>query len=101
MLSFLSNTGLIPDAVIRQAVHELGEPQKLPDARSMTTQIDAKTGATLAIHLYDQAYRPASQYFTHATSSALLRHVTHERRRRSPQSVPRSSECRRPHRTRR
>jgi hypothetical protein len=81
MLSFLSSTDLIPDTVIRQAVRKLGEPEKLPDVRSMTEQIDAKTGATLAIHLYDQAYRPASQYFTHATNSALLRHVTHERRR--------------------
>lgn len=81
MLSFLSSTGLIPDTVIRQAVRELGKPEMLPDVRSMTAQINAKTGATLAIHLNDQAYRPASQYFTHATSSALLRHVTTERRR--------------------
>ncbi|MEW2477314.1 hypothetical protein AB0875_26335 [Micromonospora gifhornensis] len=81
MLTFLSSTGLIPDTLIRQAVHALGEPEKLPDVRSMAAQIDAKTGATLAIHLYDQAYRPASQYFTHATNSSLLRHVTHERRR--------------------
>jgi hypothetical protein len=28
MLSFLSSTGLIPDAVIRQAVRELSEPEK-------------------------------------------------------------------------
>jgi hypothetical protein len=83
MLSFLSSAGLIPDAVIRQAVRELGEPERLPPVRTMTEQIDAETGATLAIHLYDQAYRPASQYFTHATSSALLRHVTHDRRRTS------------------
>ncbi|MEH1056893.1 hypothetical protein V6U89_17020 [Micromonospora sp. CPCC 206171] len=81
MLTFLSSTGLIPDTLIRQAVRALGEPEKLPDVRSMAAQIDAKTSATLAIHLYDQAYRPASQYFTHATSSSLLRHVTHERLR--------------------
>lgn len=80
MLTFLSSTGLIPDTLIRQAVRALGEPDKLPDVRSVSAQIDAKTGATLAIHLYDMAYRPASQYFTHATSS-LLRHITHERRR--------------------
>ncbi|MFJ8685478.1 hypothetical protein [Micromonospora wenchangensis] len=81
MLTFLSSTGLIPDTLIRQAVRALGEPEMLPDVRSMAAQIDAKTSATLTIHLYDQAYRPASQYFTHATSSSLLRHVTHERRR--------------------
>ena len=81
MLTFLSSTGLIPDTLIRQAVHALGEPEKLPDVRSMATQVDATTSATLAVHLYDQAYRPASQYFTHATSTSLLRHVTGERRR--------------------
>lgn len=81
MLTFLSSTGLIPDALIRKSVRALGEPEKLPDVRSMAALIDAKTSATLAIHLYDQAYRPASQYFTHATSLSLLRHVTHERRR--------------------
>jgi hypothetical protein len=81
MLTFLSSTGLIPDTLIRQALLALGEPEKLPDVRSMAAQIDSKTGATVAIHLYDQAYRPASQYFTHATSSSLLRHVTGERRR--------------------
>jgi len=81
MLTFLSSIGLIPDAVIRQAVRALGEPGKPPDIRSMAGQIDAKTGGTLAIHLYDLAYRPASQYFTHATSSSLLRHVTRGRRR--------------------
>jgi hypothetical protein len=80
MLTFLSDAGLIPEHLIKQAVHAIGEPQKLLDVRSMTAQIDAKTGATLAIHLYDLAYRPASQYFTHATNSALLRHVTPERR---------------------
>jgi hypothetical protein len=80
MLTFLSSTGLIPDTLIRQAVRALGEPEKLPDVRSMAAQIDAKTGATLAIHLYDLAYRPASQYFTHATSSALLRHIADGRR---------------------
>ncbi len=76
MLTFLSSTGLIPQELIRSAVTALGEPQKLPDVRSMTEQIDSKTSATLAIHLYDVAYRPASQYFTHATNSALRRHVT-------------------------
>ena len=82
LLTFVSSTGLIPDALIRQAVRALGETEnQLPDVRSMAAQIDKKTGATLAIHLYDVAYRPASQYFTHATSSALLRHVTRERRR--------------------
>ena len=81
LLTFLSSIGLIPDALIRQAVLALGEPGKLPDVRSMAAMIDARTGATLAIHLYDQAYRPASQYFTHATSSALLRHVDRKRRR--------------------
>lgn len=81
MLTFLSSTGIIPQELIKQAVHALGEPEKLPDVRSMAVKIDSKTGATLAIHLYDQAYRPASQYFTHATSSALLRHVTSEQRR--------------------
>lgn len=73
MLTFLSTAGLITDAVIKEAVRALGEPQKPSAVRSMTEQIDAKTGATLAVHLYDLAYRPASQYFTHATSSALLR----------------------------
>ncbi|BCJ76172.1 hypothetical protein CS0771_57160 [Catellatospora sp. IY07-71] len=80
MLTFLSSVGVIPDALIRQSVMALGEPGKLPDVRSMTEQIDSKTGSTLAIYLYDLAYRPASHYFTHATSSALLRHVTAEYR---------------------
>jgi hypothetical protein len=83
LLTFLSNTGLIPDAVLRQAVSALGEGVKLPDVRSMAGKIDSETGATLAIHLYDQAYRPASQYFTHATGSSLLRHLRGERRRSS------------------
>jgi hypothetical protein len=76
MLTFLSGTGLISQRLIRQAVAALGEPQSLPAVRTMTEQIDKKTSATLAIHLYDVAYRPASQYFTHATNSALRRHVT-------------------------
>ncbi|WP_233413887.1 hypothetical protein [Nucisporomicrobium flavum] len=76
MLTFLSGTGLISQQLIRQAVGALGEPQSLPGVRTMTEQIDKKTSATLAIHLYDVAYRPASQYFTHATNSALRRHVT-------------------------
>lgn len=76
MLTFMSSAGILPDSVIREAVRALGEPLKLPDVRSMTEQIDSRTGATLAIHLYDMAYRPASQYFTHASGSALLRHVT-------------------------
>ncbi|SBT40857.1 hypothetical protein GA0070621_1076 [Micromonospora narathiwatensis] len=80
LLTFMSSTGIIPDSVIREAVRALGEPRKLPDVRSMTEQIDSRTGATLAIHLYDTAYRPASQYFTHASGSALLRHVTAEYR---------------------
>lgn len=49
MLSFLSSTGIVPDAVIRQAVRELGEPRTLPPVRAMTKQIDAKPGAGLAI----------------------------------------------------
>lgn len=88
MLTFLSITGILPQELIKQAIYALGEPEKLPDVRSMTSKIDAKTGATLAIHLYDLAYRPASQYFTHATSSALLRHVTTERRRTIRPSNP-------------
>jgi hypothetical protein len=88
LLTFLSSTGLIPDSVIRQAVRALGEPAKLPDIRSMAQKIDAETGAMLAIQLYDQAYRPASQYFTHAASSSLLRHVTDERHRTSRPTNP-------------
>jgi hypothetical protein len=80
MLTFVSNTGVIPEALIKQALGVLGEPEKLLDVRSMAGKIDAKTGATLAIHLYDLAYRPASQYFAHASGSALLRHVTAEQR---------------------
>jgi hypothetical protein len=78
LLTFLSHAGILTDTVIRTAVRALGEPGRLPDVRSMSQQIDARTGATLAIHLYDMAYRPASQYFTHASGSALLRHVTAE-----------------------
>ncbi|MFV2125231.1 hypothetical protein ACFHWS_11870 [Micromonospora sp. LOL_013] len=80
LLTFMSSTGIIPDSVIREAIRALGDPCKLPNVRSMTEQIDSRTGATLAIHLYDMAYRPASQYFTHASTSALLRHVTAEYR---------------------
>jgi hypothetical protein len=76
MLTFLSSTDFIPEELIRRALSALGEPQSLPAVRTMTQQIDSKTSATLAIHLYDLAYRPASQYFTHATNSALRRHVT-------------------------
>ncbi|WP_426502991.1 hypothetical protein ACPPVO_35940 [Dactylosporangium sp. McL0621] len=75
LLAFLSHVEMIPDAVIRQAVSALGQPEKLPDVRSMTAQIDSKTGAKLAIVLYDMVYRPASHFFTHATNSALQRHV--------------------------
>ncbi|GAA1810850.1 hypothetical protein GCM10009682_35550 [Luedemannella flava] len=88
MLTFLSAAGLIPDALIKQAVAALGEPGKLPDVRAMTQQIDAATSARLAAHMYDLAYRPASQYFTHATSSALLRHVTSKRRRTTRPTNP-------------
>ncbi|MFF0123830.1 hypothetical protein ACFYP7_31630 [Micromonospora arida] len=80
LLTFMSSAGILPDSVIREAVRALGEPRKLPDVRSMTEQIDSRTGATLAVHLYDTAYRPASQYFTHASGAALLRHVTAEYR---------------------
>lgn len=80
LLTFMSSAGILPDSVIREAVRALGQPRKLPDVRSMTEQIDSQTGATLAIHLYDTAYRPASQYFTHASGAALLRHVTAEYR---------------------
>ncbi|MFI5851533.1 hypothetical protein ACIA7R_27500 [Micromonospora chalcea] len=80
LLTFMSSAGILSDSVIREAVRALGEPRKLPDVRSMTEQIDSRTGATLAIHLYDTAYRPASHYFTHASGAALLRHVTAEYR---------------------
>ncbi|WP_285691926.1 hypothetical protein [Actinoplanes sp. NBRC 103695] len=76
MLTFLSSAGLVPQDLIRQAVGALGEPGRLPDVRSMAQLVDSKTGASLGIHLYDAAYRPASHYFTHATGAALLRHVT-------------------------
>lgn len=82
LLTFVSSTDFIPDDVIRQAVRALGEPERLPDVRQMATQIDKKTGAKLAVYLYDLAYRPASQYFTHASGSALLRHVNRKRRRK-------------------
>lgn len=88
MLTFLSTAGLIPETLIRQAVRGLGEPEALPDVRSMAAQIDANTNATLAIHLYDGVYRPASKYFTHATSSSLLRHVTSNRHRTTRPANP-------------
>lgn len=75
MLTFLSGTGLISQQLIRQAVSALGEPQKLPPVASMAEQINAEIDAKAVIYLYDVAYRPASQYFTHATNSALRRHV--------------------------
>ncbi|WP_239120587.1 hypothetical protein [Catellatospora chokoriensis] len=81
MLAFLSSAGLIPDTLIRQAVRTLGEPEKLLDVRSMAAQIDAATSGSLAVALYDGVYRHASHYFTHATSSSLLRHVTSGHRR--------------------
>ncbi|MEV4708183.1 hypothetical protein [Actinoplanes sp. NPDC049316] len=76
MLTFLSGTGLISQQLIRQSVSALGEPQKLPPVAAMAEQIDAEIDAKAIIYLYDVAYRPASQYFTHATNSALRRHVT-------------------------
>jgi hypothetical protein len=82
LLTFVSSTGFIPDSVIRQAVQALGQPGPQVGVRQMAEKIDKATGAQMAIYLYDLAYRPASQYFTHATSSALLRHVTRERRRK-------------------
>jgi hypothetical protein len=82
LLTFVSSTGFIPESVIRQAVQALGQPGPQVGVRQMAEKIDKATGAQMAIYLYDVAYRPASQYFTHATSSALLRHVTRERRRK-------------------
>ncbi|WP_018588672.1 hypothetical protein [Salinispora arenicola] len=76
LLTFMWHAEFLPELVIREAVRAFGEPSNLPGVRSMAAQVDSRTGGTLAIHLYDMAYRPASQYFTHASSSALLRHVT-------------------------
>ncbi|WP_018909369.1 hypothetical protein [Salinispora arenicola] len=79
LLTFLSRTDFLPESVIRDAVRAFGESTRRGNdlgVRSMAAEFDRSTGGTLAIHLYDMAYRPASQYFTHASSSALLRHVT-------------------------
>ncbi|MET8144345.1 hypothetical protein ABZU32_28900 [Sphaerisporangium sp. NPDC005288] len=44
-------------------------------AQRIDSETGAETGATLAINLYDLAYRPASHYFAHANSSALLQAI--------------------------
>jgi hypothetical protein len=81
MLEFLREDGGILSGVPRDVLDECirrldaGTPADGPKVWDMAEKVDAVTGSTIAISLYDRFYRPASNFAVHAGAASLLRHV--------------------------
>lgn len=77
MLEFLGGTTGVPRGVLDECIQRLDAdtPAEGPKVWEMAEQVDAATGATIAISLYNRYYRPTSSLALHADAASLLRHV--------------------------
>jgi hypothetical protein len=81
MLEFLREDGGlllgVPREVLDECIRRLdaGTPADGPKVWDMAEKVDAATGSTIAISLYNRFYRPTSNLAVHAGAAALLRHV--------------------------
>lgn len=81
MLEFLREDGGILGGVPRDVLDECirrldaGTPADGPKVWDMVEKVDAATGSTIAISLYNRFYRPTSNFAVHVGAASLLRHV--------------------------
>lgn len=81
MLEFLREDGGILSGVPRDVLDECirrldaGTPADGPKVWDMAEKVDAATGSTIAISLYNRFYRPTSNFAVHVGAASLLRHV--------------------------
>ena len=81
MLEFLREDGGILSGVPRDVLDECiqrldaGTPADGPKVWDMAEKVDAATGSTIAISLYNRFYRPTSNFAIHVGAASLLRHV--------------------------
>ena len=81
MLEFLREDGGllsgVPGDVLDECIRRLdaGTPADGPKVWAMAKKVDAATGATIAISLYNRFYRPTSNFAVHVGAASLLRHV--------------------------
>lgn len=77
MLEFLGGTTGIPRDVLDECIQRLdaGTPAEGPKVWKMAERVDAATGSTIAISLYNRYYRPTSNLALHVGAASLLRHV--------------------------
>jgi hypothetical protein len=75
-LAFLEDTGVAPEAVIRECIARLGQPaKKHVQPWDMVAAIDAANGNKSARGIYRQFYVPLSNFSVHAGGASLMRHV--------------------------
>lgn len=94
MLEFLREPGGllsgIPHDVFDECIQRLeaGTPANGPTVWDMATRVDAATGSTIAISLYNRFYRPTSNFAVHVGAASLLRHVrSDDRTARRPSRI--------------
>jgi len=77
MLEFIGGTTGIPRDVLEECIRHLnaGTPAEGPRVSKMAEKVDAATGATIAISLYNRYYRPTSNLALHAGAASLPRYV--------------------------
>jgi hypothetical protein len=81
MLEFLREDGGVLSGVPRDVLDECirrldaGTPADGPKVWAMAEKVDAATGSTIAISLYNRFYRPTSNLAIHAGAASLLRRV--------------------------
>ncbi len=80
MLEFLPEDGTlfgVPPDVLDECIRRLdaGIPADGPKVWDMAKKVDAATGSTIALSLYNRFYRPTSNFAIHAGAASLLRHV--------------------------
>jgi hypothetical protein len=86
MLEFLREDGGLLSGVPRDVLDECirrldaGTPADGPKVWDMAEKVDAATGSTIAISLYNRFYRPTSNLAIHAGAASLLRHVRGDNR---------------------
>jgi hypothetical protein len=81
MLEFLREDGGVlsgvPTGVLDECIRRLdvGTPADGPKVWVMAEKVDAATGSTIAVSLYNRFYRPTSNLAIHPGAASLLRHV--------------------------
>ena len=86
MVEFLREDGGILSGIPREVLDECirrldaGTPADGPKVWQMAEKVDAATGSTIAISLYNRFYRPTSNFAVHVGAASLLRHVRHDGR---------------------